>query len=72
MDPGTIVLMVYLAGVLGFLVPTARWFLNSMGDPIETEDYVGAAVMSLCCVWLWPFYLPGWWIVMLLKNSDKK
>ncbi len=70
---GTILLIVYLAGCLGFLVPIARFLLKEVtfGEP-EGGDYWMAAVMSVMCSWMWPILVPGWWIVHMLKNSEVK
>lgn len=70
---GTIFLLAYLAGCGLFLVPTARFLLNDTvyGEP-ETSDYVMAAAIALCCVCVWPLYIPGWWIVQMLKTDDSK
>lgn len=70
MDVGTVVLLVYLAGAMVALVPTARWFLREMMDGFsDGGDYVMCAALALCFVWFWPFYIPGWWIVKMLKSG---
>lgn len=70
---GTVVLLIYLAGCMGFLVPTARFFLNdtTFGEEPDNVDYAMAASMSLCIVWVWPLYIPGWWIVQMIKRSPR-
>lgn len=67
----TVILLVYLAGCMWFLVPTAKFLLKSMvefGTP-DSFDYVIAALLSLCIVPFWPLYLPGWWLVSVLKTG---
>lgn len=71
-DWGTVILLVYLAGAMVFLVPTARFFLRADGfGAHDTFDYVTAAALSLCTVWFWPAYIPGWWIIALLRAGEK-
>lgn len=48
---GTAILLIYLAGCMGFLIPTARFFLNDDFGSADSGDYVGAAAMSLVTVW---------------------
>lgn len=69
---GTALLLGYLAGCMLTLVPTARWYLTTLGDtPPDSADYVFSATLSLCTVWGWPLYLPGWWIVAMLKSGER-
>lgn len=71
MDIDTIALLIYIAGCMVVLVPTARFILKMDGGwrDLDTEDYALAAVMSICFVWAWPLYIPGWWIVQVLKTD---
>jgi hypothetical protein len=70
-DVGTIVLLVYLAGCMGFLVPTARFVHGTFGGQTDTETMAMTAAIALCFVWAWPLYIPGWWVVQMLKSSDR-
>lgn len=63
-------LLIYLAGCMVFLVPTARFVLNDFGaSGADSGDYVMAAAVAMCTVWFWPLYIPGWWIVQMLKTD---
>lgn len=69
---GTILLLAYLAGCMLVLVPTSRWFLRETGfGPPDAADYVISVTLGMLCCWLWPFYIPGWWAVQMLKTEEE-
>lgn len=71
-DVGTIILLVWLAGTMGFLLPIAKWCLSMWSDGPESDDYkldvVLAIITALTTSWCWPLLIPGWWMYKVITS----
>lgn len=63
---------IYLAGLVVFLLPLARWMLRHAIDEKEpsTMDYWMAFLLACLLVGFWPLVIPGGWVVHKLRQPS--
>jgi hypothetical protein len=65
-------LWIYLAGIVVFMVPTARFLLDEMDHGDDREALIMSIVLGMCVVPFWPLYLPGYVVYRVLIRQENR